>query len=203
MLKRNEIAGVVLAGGKGKRMGRDKAFLTLKGKFFIMYSIEKLKKIFDEVIVISDEMKKFSFLGVKVFPDLIKDAGPIGGIYTALMKIEKDYVFIVPCDMPLFPIQAVKEIIRHSSKDKITIGFSEKDIYPVFGIYPKKFKINLENYILKGGRKVIEFLENIKKIKRVDLSRFKEYLINVNSPSDYKLIGKKGFYEKISPNNLE
>jgi len=193
MLKRNEIQGVILAGGKSKRIGKDKAFLTLKGKFFITYCIEKLKEIFEDVIIISDEIDKFSLLGIRVFPDIIKDIGPLGGIYTALKSIEKDYAFILPCDMPLFPIQAVKEIIRHASKDKIVIGFSKKEIYPLFGIYPKKFKNDLENYILNGGKKVIEFIESFKGVKKVDLSKFKEYLINVNTPSDYKLIEKKFF----------
>jgi len=202
MVKRSEIVGVILAGGKSKRMGKDKAFLTLKGKFFITYSLEKLKKIFDEVIIIVDDVNKFSFSGIKVFSDSIKDVGPLGGIYTALMNIKRDHAFIVPCDMPLFPIQAVKKIIRHSSKNKITIGFSEKDIYPIFGVYPKKFKDDLENYILKGGRKVMEFIESFKEIKKVDLSEFKKYLINVNSPYDYKLIKKIFEYYDLFDNKF-
>jgi molybdopterin-guanine dinucleotide biosynthesis protein A len=193
MLKTSEIQGVILAGGKSKRIGKNKAFLTLNGKFFIIHSLEKLKEIFNDVIIISDEVDKFSFLGVKVFPDIIKDAGPLGGIYTALMNIEKDYAFIVPCDMPLLRVSAIKEIIKHASKNKIVIGFSENEIYPLLGIYPKKFKNDLKNYILKGGRKVMEFIESFKMVKKVDLSKFKEYLINVNTPSDYKLIEKKFF----------
>jgi len=191
MIKKSEIQGVILAGGKSKRMGNNKALLTLNGKFFINYCIEKLKRIFDDVIIISDEIDKFSFLGIRIFPDLIKNVGPLGGIYTALMNLEKDYAFIVSCDMPLFPVQAVEEIIKYSSKNKITIGFSEKDVYPLFGIYPKKFKKDLENYILNDERKVMKFIEDFKKVKKVDLSKFKEYLINVNTPSDYELIKNK------------
>lgn len=161
--------------------------MTLNGKTFLKYIADKLTTLFDKVIILSDKIGELSFVGLPVYPDLIKNAGPLGGIYTALTKIDTKYAFVISCDMPLFPIEAANELINQACEYEITIAADGGNTHPLFAIYPKSIASDLESYILKSGRKVLGFLSQSKlRLKKVDLTKFQDKLININSVSDYK-----------------
>ncbi len=77
--------GIILAGGKSSRMGTEKGLVEINHKKMIEYSIDQLKKVTENIIIISNT-NKYNYLKYPVYEDLIKDIGPIGGIYTGLCK---------------------------------------------------------------------------------------------------------------------
>jgi len=80
----NSITGVILAGGSSERLGQKKAFLEIGGIRLIDMVTEEMKKIFQRVILVTNERKDYEYLGgIPIVEDLIKGLGPIGGIYTA------------------------------------------------------------------------------------------------------------------------
>ena len=79
----NNISGYILAGGKSSRMGSDKGLMLLNKKAVIQHAIEQLEKSVKNIFIISNNIEYEKF-GFKLIPDLIKDIGPAGGIYTAL-----------------------------------------------------------------------------------------------------------------------
>ena len=104
------ITGVILAGGKSSRMGTDKGLLELNGKPLIQYAIDTLKSIGLEIIIISNNSDYEQF-GFPVYPDIIPDKGPIGGVYTALSYSSTEKNLIVSCDTPFLSKKLLNYLI--------------------------------------------------------------------------------------------
>lgn len=132
----NKTNAYILAGGKSSRMGTDKGLLLIEGKAMIQYVIEQMQAVFDKVIIVSNnpEYEKF---GLKVIPDLIKDIGPAGGIYTALKHSDAQLNFIVSCDMPLITKEAIEFIFKTRKESQIVLLKNQENLEPLFGLYTK------------------------------------------------------------------
>ncbi|MCK6650149.1 MAG: molybdenum cofactor guanylyltransferase, partial [Bacteroidia bacterium] len=104
------ITGIILAGGKSSRMGTDKGIVELNNKALIEYVIETLREVTDQIIIIANN-NHYDKFGYEVYPDIIKEAGPMGGIYTGLFYSTTEHNFILSCDTPLLNKNILKEII--------------------------------------------------------------------------------------------
>lgn len=96
----------ILCGGKSTRMGFDKSKIVVNDKLLIENIANKLSKLFDDVIFVSNDKNKFH-TKYRVVEDEIKDVGPCGAIYTALNNSSSEFVFVVACDMPLMDINYI------------------------------------------------------------------------------------------------
>jgi molybdopterin-guanine dinucleotide biosynthesis protein A len=95
------IDAYVLAGGRSSRMGRDKALLELAGKPLVAHALTKLRRIGEDVAILSnnDELAQFA----PVVKDLHPDCGPMSGIEAALAHARHDWSLVVPVDVPFLP----------------------------------------------------------------------------------------------------
>ncbi|MFN3875353.1 MAG: molybdenum cofactor guanylyltransferase [Flavobacteriales bacterium] len=91
--------GVVLAGGKSSRMGRDKALLELRGRTLLDRALDLLHPHCAELLVIG-EPRKHGHVGPFVIADEWPGKGPLGGIATALRYASNDKLLVIACDMP-------------------------------------------------------------------------------------------------------
>lgn len=157
MKKRSDLLGVVLAGGKSTRFGRDKTFLAEE-------VIKVLSRIFDKVVAVTE--------------DIIPDKGPLGGIYTALVQSSLPYIFVTACDIPFLKAKVVGEIV-----DKID-GF---DIVaprgnPLCAVYSKRCIPVIKEALDKSELKVQDIFDRLNtKILDID-----EEIININTQEEYE-----------------
>lgn len=126
----------ILAGGKSSRMGTDKGLILFEGKAMILHVIEQLQPVFNKLVIVSNnpEYEKF---GLEVIPDLIKDIGPAGGIYTALKHSKSKLNFMVSCDMPFITKEAIEFTVKNVDKNQIVLLENQGKLEPLFGIYSK------------------------------------------------------------------
>ena len=96
---RYKISCAILAGGRSSRMGKDKALLEVNGKKLVQRVHEKVKNLFSETIVIANKPDALTFLDIPIFPDLIANLGPLGGIYTALKHSSFPQCLVIACDL--------------------------------------------------------------------------------------------------------
>ena len=82
------LAGAVLAGGRSRRMGRDKALVTVGGMPMISILIDRLARLTQPVVVVADRTDRYSSLPVPVLGDLHPGCGPLGGIHAALRELD-------------------------------------------------------------------------------------------------------------------
>ena len=94
------VTGVILAGGKSRRMGRNKALLPLGEASLIEHVIRRMCRVTDELLLITNAPAEYAHLGLPMHSDMIPDAGALGGIYTGLMHASHDTVLCVACDSP-------------------------------------------------------------------------------------------------------
>jgi len=121
-----DATAIVLAGGKSQRLGINKPFLRLGKLYLIEIVVNKLKEIFDKIIIVANK-KNYPPMtplwidtncGVNhtIVRDKIENKGPLGGLYTGLLSIESPYAFVVACDMPYLN-KALIEYMTRKIKD--------------------------------------------------------------------------------------
>ena len=132
------VSAAILAGGKSSRMrGEDKSLLVLNGMTFVESIRKRLGECFTEIFVVSDRSLEIKEMGFSVFPDLITDKGPLGGLYTALSVSASNKVLLVACDMPLLNESFVKNFIMSVADEDIFIPLNDSKPEPLFAIYDR------------------------------------------------------------------
>ena len=168
-------------------MGTDKGLLLIEGKPMIQYVIEKMQAVFEHLVIVSNNQEYEKF-GLEVIPDLIKDIGPAGGIYTALHHSEAELNFIVSCDTPFVTQEAIQFILNQRDDFQIVLIENKAKIEPLFGIYSKDCEANwlqlIKNNTIKLQDMVLQF--NLKTIRVDNNGIFGEpFFRNINTKDDY------------------
>lgn len=191
-MKYTNISAVILAGGCSTRMGgSDKAMLRVEGKPIIERSLSVLGEIFEELIIVTNGARTYSYEGVKIVKDEIKNIGPLGGIYTGLCNLTGNAGFFVGCDMPFLHngiIHRQVDFFNQMQCDAFVprIGSS---IEPLHAIYRNTLKDKILSFLKDSKeRSIKEFLKTIDvryfDLDDTDLNRhcFK----NVNTPEELR-----------------
>ena len=186
MIKKN-ITGIVLAGGKSSRMGSDKGMIMLNGKKFIQHILKALSPNVDEIIIIANNTN-YDDLGYKVYIDLIKERGPLAGIYTGLTESKTEKNLIVSCDIPFITSDLIKHIIDNSDSAEITVPVFNGNIEPLCGVYSKSITDKIYSLLLKDELKMHNVLNYFTTNKIEILNGEKLYaknlLVNINTPAE-------------------
>jgi molybdopterin-guanine dinucleotide biosynthesis protein A len=183
-------SGIILAGGKGSRINRNKALITLPdGKPLIQRSIGVLKEIFAEILIVANQKETYAAFGVRVVEDLIKGKGPLGGILTGLTYSASHLNFVTGCDMP-FPQPALIELLLENCGDyDVVIPQAGGEVEPLFALYSKSCVPVITDHIRKHDLKVRSVLAELRvrkiseeEIESVDPERLSFF--NVNTDED-------------------
>ena len=184
------ITGVILAGGLSSRYGKDKAFLMINGTPLIERTAEKMKKIFQEVILISNEKKRLSYLGLPVFQDIKKGLGPLGGIYTGLLSMSNEIGFFIACDMPFIDEGLVRYMTDIRDNYWAVVPSVSDEIEPLHAIYSKSCLGDINNLIDSEIYQVRRFYSriNVRYVKEGEVRQFiapEIAFLNINTPDEY------------------
>lgn len=185
--KNKNTNGYILAGGKSSRMGTDKGLLLFEGKAMIQYVIEQMQPIFDKLVIVSNnpEYEKF---GLEVIPDLIKDIGPAGGIYTALNHSDSQLNFMVSCDMPFVTKEAIEFMITNSNESQIVLLENQGKLEPLFGVYSKECEEKWLQLIQQGKFKLQDMVLHFK-VKTIPVENNEifaaSFFKNINTKEDF------------------
>lgn len=145
----DDITGVILVGGKSRRMGRDKAFLEVKGRPLFERVLDLFRDCFPQVMLVGDRGERFAAYGVSVQPDLVPGSS-LGGVYSGLFAAQTEWIFVSSCDLP-FPSEA---ILRHLCS--VREGFdavvprSPQGYEPLFALYSRRCLEPIKE-LLDGG----------------------------------------------------
>ena len=181
------VGAIILAGGKSSRMGADKGLLLLNGKPMVAHVMDTIKQITDDIIIISNNAA-YEVFGVPVYEDLIKDAGPLAGIYTGLMNSKHDKNIVVSCDVPFVSEKLLHYLIHSCKNYDVTIPVKNNKTHQVIGIYDKKCMPIFKNELDNNQRKMKVALEKIN-LNIVDANQFDEKeFTNINTSTELKNI---------------
>lgn len=184
------LTGLILCGGRSRRMGRPKAFLPFAGRTIIEHLIETVRDLFDELFLVSNEPDSVSHLGVDVIKDILPYRGPLGGILSGLLVSGNPYAFVIACDMPLITRKLIRHLAAQRHDADVVVLAHKEGIEPLLGVYSKECVKALEDSFFSGKLKVQDFLEGLRaKICVYPEDELSEGQLpdffNVNTPYDY------------------
>jgi molybdenum cofactor guanylyltransferase len=163
LIERGDITGVILAGGRGSRMGGvDKGLQNFNGMPMALHTLMRLAPQVGEVMINANRnLGAYESFGVPVWPDVLADyAGPLAGFLTALERCETPWLATVPCDTPMFPQDLVARLARAAHEQDAEIAMAaalEEDgrihTQPVFCLMRVDLLESLVKFTHAGGRK--------------------------------------------------
>ena len=163
-----KVSAIVLAGGNSTRMGQNKALLKIGEKTLIELVVETLHKIFDEIIVVTNNPENYTMLeDVRFEGDCIETPvkNSLVGLYTGLIRAKNDRAFVVACDMPFLNKELIEYIIKSLGDEDLLIPFIEGHYQPLHAIYNKTCLDIMRNMIIRGNYKIIDFYDDVNTIK--------------------------------------
>ena len=175
---------IIMAGGKSNRMGKDKTMLPIADKPVIKHIFEQLQPHFKQLLISSDDITKYSFLGVEVVRDEVANIGPLVGIASALRVSRNDTNFVIACDIPEVDIGLVRRLIKKSRNfDAVVPQTGPSEYEPLFAVYKKSTLAAIDESITSGNYKILYPLKKCK-VAYVELS-CGEQIKNLNTMNDY------------------
>lgn len=192
MNREKDIVGVILAGGKSRRMGTNKALLPYRGQPLIEHIAKVMQEVFERVIVVADEREAYQFLNLRVYPDIHKDCGPLGGIHAAFHHSDANALFVVSCDLPGLMPNLIEYILSVDAHAPAVVPAADEKVHPLCGLYRRKMLPQIEQAIQDGVLALRALLENVGAVTvpiTPELPFYtKQLLSNVNSPDDFAAI---------------
>ena len=179
-------SAIILAGGKSRRMGQDKACLDLRGKTFLQYQADKLKALGISDIIVSG--RGLFCEGTRCVDDVYRDCGPLGGIHTGLCAAENKACLILATDIPLLPDELLRSLLS-AHKHGITLLSHGGIVEPLIGVYDRDVAKGCEALLQKGPAPVMRFAEAAG-YECFEYDGDLNVLLNCNTPADYEMIKK-------------
>lgn len=156
-----EIEGVILAGGKSRRMGTNKALVNWEGKPLIETVAGKLAAIFNHTFIVANEPGLFADLKLPVFPDRETGIGPLGGIHSALMNAHAEACFVVGCDMPFLDAELIRRMVSELSESDAVVARLEGRFEPLHAVYRRRVLPVAERQIQAGDCSLQRFVAKL------------------------------------------
>lgn len=189
------VSGVILAGGKARRMGGiDKGLIEVNGQAMIKYVLDVFKPQVYEIFINANrnriEYGKFSHT---VISDQLENfQGPLAGIAASMAVTKTKYLCTCPCDGPLIANNLVSRLFS-AFKDKdveIAVAHDGKRIQPVYALLDCSLQNSLLEYLKSGERKIDRWYAK-HTYKEVDFSDKQDCFININTPEDQQSISQQ------------
>jgi len=168
------ITGVVLAGGKSSRFGRNKALALWRGKFLIQHVKDNLVAVFSDCLLVTNTPEQFDFLNIPMVCDRYQNMGPLAGIHAALHHTENPWIFVIGCDMPAVTPDFITFLCGISREGyEAVLPWLEKGAEPLCGLYHKTVIDKIGLQLQKKRAQVQELLEKLS-VRKVTVEELQE-----------------------------
>lgn len=169
------VTGVVLAGGKSRRMGEDKRFLTVGTATLLDRSLAVMRELFSDILVVTaQDSEPLEVRGCRVCRDLIPDCGSLGGLYTGLHEATQERIFVVACDMPFLNQRMIRFFIERDREADVVMGKLPSGLQPLHAVYGK------------GALPYLERMATARRLKIQDIVSEKALRVTLIDPSEWR-----------------
>ena len=164
------VSGVVLAGGRGQRMGgADKGLLLLKGQPLVTHVLNRLQPQVSSLSINANRnLEIYAAFGYPLLADSTDDfPGPLAGLQAGLAHTIHPWVVSVPCDAPFFPLDLVLRLQQAAFRAcaKVAVARTPEGIQPVFCLANRDLLPHLSQFLAAGERRVGAWLQAMKAIE--------------------------------------
>lgn len=210
------VSALILAGGKSRRMGRDKALLEFAGAPLIARVIERVQKICAEVIIVANDADAYARVlsgvegGVRVVSDVYPGKGSLGGIFSGLSAARAEYALAVACDLPFLNDALLRYLISLAPQNDIVIprahapmgkakdatrfeqlAVKESGLQATHAVYSKRCLEPMRARLRADDLRIVNFFDavRVRVVEPDEVARFDPQMLsflNVNTPEDWK-----------------
>ena len=194
----SDVSGVVLAGGKSRRLGRDKAVEPVGGEPLIARVIGRLTRVVGESIVVVNKAERGGELplppSARVVTDLYPGGGSLGGIFTGLKAARNEWVIVAACDMPFLNAELFAHLLSLRSGYDAVVPMLDGRPEPTHAAYSKACLPHMERRLEAGDLKIAGFFDTVRvrylaqeEVEKFDPDRLSFFNINTQDDLDRAL----------------
>ena len=193
---RHDITGVVLAGGRARRMGgEDKGLIRVNGEAMVVHAIRGLEPQVGTLLINANRnQQRYAELGgCHVVADSDGDyAGPLAGMASAMQRATTRYILTVPCDSPLLAANLGEQLFSalHAADADISVAHDGIRLQPVFALLDCALRTSIVDYLVSGGRKIDAWYAE-QRLAIGDLESHPDMFLNINTPGDRDLLEQR------------
>lgn len=190
-----DISCVVLAGGKGLRLGRDKIVETVGNISLLERVVTNLSSFDSDIIVVTAGKRSLpqfiEYPRLRVVADIYPGRGPLGGVYTGLAASNSFYNLAVACDMPFLNQELLRYMIQLADGFDLVTPRLGNLVEPLHAVYSKGCLAPIENLLKQDNLKVSELLTLVK-VRYVEAKEINQFdpehlsFFNINTKADLK-----------------
>ncbi len=186
-----DVTGVLLAGGKSTRMGRDKALLELDGRRLADRMLEFLAALFPRVLIAGDR-PDLERPGLPSFPDPFPGSS-LGGIHNGLLHSDTPLIFVAPCDLPSPNLILAEALLAFREGNDVVIPLTPQGYEPLFGLYGRNCLPQIEAMLAGGSFRILDLYPRVR-TRALGPGELPEgwegALRNLNTPEDLRNLKK-------------
>ena len=182
--------GFVLAGGRSERMGRDKARLPWGDATLIEHALLRLRAVCADVRVLSGSAVRYAEYGAAVQADVVRDAGPLGGLHAGLLDLGASLGVFLGVDTPLVPAELLRALAAAAAGFDAVVPVVGGRPEPLCAVYRGSCLGPVQRRLEAGERKMTSFWPDVRvrAVAEDELAAFGdpgEMFRNLNTPEDY------------------
>jgi molybdopterin-guanine dinucleotide biosynthesis protein A len=185
------MTGIILSGGKNRRMGENKAFLTVDGERMIDRTVRLFRTIFQEVIIVTTSPQDYLDQDAAIVTDIIPGKGALGGIYTGLFWAREEHAFVAACDMPFLNRSFIECMIRQPPGYDIIVPACAEGPQALHAVYARRCLPVIRGLIERDRLKITGFYPG-HRLLTLPLELIRSFdpegrmFLNVNTPEDLR-----------------
>ena len=187
------VSGIILAGGRSRRLGRDKAVEPFDGQPLIRRVINRVAPLTDEIVVVVADTARGQALPLDadhhVAVDIYPDGGSLGGIFSGLSVAANDWGLVVACDMPFLNRRLLEHMLGLRADCDAVVPRPGTFPEPTHALYSRACLPHIEARLQANDLKISGFFEEVK-VRYLDEEEVRQFdpellsFFNVNSPED-------------------
>lgn len=185
------MTGIILSGGRNRRMGENKAFIAVNGERLIDRTVRLFRAIFQEVIIVTTSPQDYLDQDAAVVTDILPGKGALGGIYTGLFWAREELAFVTACDMPSLNRTFLEHMISRSTGYDIIVPAPPDGLQPLHAVYARRCLPVIRRLIERDRLKITGFYpgHRLLTIPPEVIGSFDptgRMFLNVNTPEDLR-----------------
>ena len=186
----SRVSGVILAGGKSRRMGGiPKALIQFGGRPLIEHIAETLRSVLSDCLVVTNTPDLYASLGLPMVGDVFPEGGSLGGIYSGLRAAPGDHALCVACDMPFLSAPLVAHLASRAAEADVVIPDAAGELQTLHAVYGKSCLPAMERRLRAGQLKIVGFFDDVRvvRVPPDEVARFADpdvAFMNLNTPED-------------------
>ena len=185
-----KITALILAGGRGSRMGSvDKGLQLFKGKPMVAHVLERLSPQVDEVIINANRsIEQYAAFGHRVVPDAIDGfAGPLAGLHVGMTQATTTLLATVPCDSPFLPLDLVTRLHTAMELGNVDLAVAKTydQAHPVFCLVKRDLEPHLREFLASGQRKIDKWYATLRVVE-VQFDDQESAFANINTEAELR-----------------